>query len=100
MILQIFEYPGVTEEQYEAAVRGVNFGGEMPEGGLVHIAGPMEGGWRVIDVWESQEDFDRFHEEHLASAQSSQGYGLPEKIHTYEVHSVFTHGRWRHGANE
>ena len=99
MIVQIFEYPGVTEEQYEAVIAAMNLDGQMPEGSLVHIAGPMEGGWRAIDVWESQEDFDRFHEEQLRHAQSSQGYGLPEQVHTSEVHTVLTHGRWHHGAD-
>jgi hypothetical protein len=27
---------------------------------LVHIAGPMPGGWRVIDVWQSRAAFNRF----------------------------------------
>lgn len=26
----------------------------------MHVAGPTDGGWRVIDVWESEEAFQRF----------------------------------------
>jgi hypothetical protein len=27
---------------------------------LAHIAGPMPGGWRVIDVWQSEAAFKKF----------------------------------------
>jgi hypothetical protein len=30
------------------------------KGLLAHIAGPMPGGWRVIDVWESRAAFNQF----------------------------------------
>jgi hypothetical protein len=41
-------------------------GGEPPKGLLVHLAVERpEGGLRYIDVWESEEDWDRFAEERL-----------------------------------
>ena len=33
-----------------------------------HAAGEGDGGWRIIEVWESREGFDRFIEEDLAAA--------------------------------
>jgi hypothetical protein len=30
-------------------------GADQEDGHLVHVAGPMEGGWRIVDVWESAE---------------------------------------------
>ena len=34
---------------------------ERPAGGIFHVAGPSpNGGWRVIEVWESEEDAKRF----------------------------------------
>ena len=49
----ITELPGVTQQQYETAHEAL--GDPREHGALVHIAGPMEGGWRVIEVWPSQE---------------------------------------------
>ena len=41
-------------------------GAEAPEGLIVHLAiERAEGGLRYIDVWESEEDFDRFADERL-----------------------------------
>jgi hypothetical protein len=34
----------------------------LPDGCQAHIAGPVEGGWRVITVWESEERFQQFRE--------------------------------------
>jgi len=42
--------------------------GEMPAGCQVHIAGPTENGWRVITVWDSDEDFQQFRNETLLPA--------------------------------
>jgi hypothetical protein len=56
------ELPGVTQEQYDAMhVQIGSIAGDTPAL-LVHIAGPMEGGWCVTEVWASKADFDRFIE--------------------------------------
>jgi hypothetical protein len=36
-----------------------------PPGLLLHVAGPVEGGYRYLDVWESEEAWGRFHEDVL-----------------------------------
>jgi len=35
---------------------------EMPTGLLLHAAGPTDEGFRVIDVWESQADWEHFRD--------------------------------------
>ena len=57
--------PGLTAEMYEALTLRVMPGDQLPGGCQLHIGGPVEGGWRVITVWESREDFDRFREQTL-----------------------------------
>lgn len=65
----LFEFPGVSAEQYEEVCRNLNNGELMTtladwpnEGCLFHVAGPTEGGFRIVDVWESAEAFQRFGE--------------------------------------
>lgn len=41
---------------------------QLPEGCRVHIAGPANGGFRVITVWDSQEQYEKFREEKLLPA--------------------------------
>jgi hypothetical protein len=68
------ELPGVTQEQYDALHAQIaSVAGDTP-GLLVHIAGPMEGGWYVTEVWASKADFDRFMEKVLSTMS---GPGAP-----------------------
>jgi hypothetical protein len=60
--------PGFKAETYEAVTGTAMPGDQLPEGCQLHIAGPVEEGWRVITVWESREAFDRFREEKLLPA--------------------------------
>ena len=59
----LFEVDGFTSADYEAVVAQV--GEEPPEGCLVHIAGPTESGWRVIEVWDTEDNQRRFQEGRL-----------------------------------
>ena len=38
---------------------------------IVHTSGPVDGGWRIVDVWESREDFERFTDERVRPAVMS-----------------------------
>ena len=60
--------PGLNAEGYEAVSGRVMPGDQLPDGCELHIAGPVEQGWRVITVWESREAFDRFRQEKLLPA--------------------------------
>ena len=52
--------PGVTQEQFEAAHDHINPARTPPTGLVFHASGPIDGGWGVIDFWESREDFEVF----------------------------------------
>ena len=56
----------VTEEMATKVETEV---GKAPVAGLVaHVSGPTATGWRIIDVWESEEDYHRFVDERLNPA--------------------------------
>ena len=44
-----------------------------PSGLLVHVAGPTDEGVRIIDVWESEADWERFRAERLDPAIAALG---------------------------
>ena len=60
-IAMLVEVPGMTQEQYEAPAAEINKDGPRVGGAFLHAAGPMEGGCRIIEVWESQEIADAFY---------------------------------------
>ena len=53
-LAMLAEIPDLTREEYEQVVRKVNESGS-PAGAVFHAGGPIEGGYRVIEVWESRE---------------------------------------------
>jgi hypothetical protein len=69
-IVAVFENTGMTQAMYEQGVDKLTGGHGMarkltdwPVPGLLsHTAAPMPGGWLVVDVWESEEAFQRFGE--------------------------------------
>ena len=53
-------------------------GVEKPAGGVFHVAGPSpNSGWRVIEVWISEEDANRFYEERFMPALRALGLTVP-----------------------
>ena len=48
---------------------------QSPDGLILHTAGQGEQGWYVDDVWESQDDFQRFVESNLGPALQEVGAG-------------------------
>jgi hypothetical protein len=85
-------FQGVTREQYEESVRKltgksrVESPDDWPvEGLLAHIAGEGESGFRVVDVWASEEAFGRFGETLMPILQELGVQGEPEiyPAHTF-----------------
>ena len=69
-VVVVHQGPSLTQDKYEEAVRRLTDGksrleslADWPaEGILFHTAGQGENGFRVVDVWESEEAFGRFGE--------------------------------------
>ncbi|MEU7011290.1 hypothetical protein [Streptomyces sp. NPDC046332] len=61
-IIVTFDFPDAGQELYDAVIERVTGGqgftqfADLPTTGLVsHAAGPVDGGFRVTEVWESVE---------------------------------------------
>jgi hypothetical protein len=75
-IAVLLKIPGCTREQYREVIERVGLAPatlRRPEGLLVHTGGPMDGGWRVFDVWEAREPYERFVAEHVRPAVLAAG---------------------------
>ncbi len=80
---------GTTAEQFDRLHAKIDPSGNPPNGLIFHASGPIEGGWGVLDFWESRELFDRFTEERIGPAMAAIGAtGLPE-VHEFPVHEYF-----------
>jgi hypothetical protein len=81
--------PGITEEQFNQVHDQANPDRTPPKGLLFHASGPIEGGWGIIDFWESRADFDAFApritEGIAAAGVEPQG---PPDIKEFPVHEM------------
>jgi len=63
---------------------------ELPEGAIAHIAMPRpEGGWQVLDVWESEEAYATFAQNVLMPAAQAVG-APPFESKVITAHNVLT----------
>ena len=79
--LQTHFWPGGTAAEYEATVAAVHPAGGLPDGQLLHAAGPAEGGMLIAVVWDTKANADRFLSETLLPATPVDGgrVGPPEE---------------------
>jgi hypothetical protein len=83
------DMPGVDEAEYRLVEK--HLGPEYPLGLVAHVAGPVEGGWRIVNVWESEDAYRRFTSERLLKAAgiAAQTEGFdPAKAAGFGVHTV------------
>ena len=67
VVAMMVDNPEGSQEIYDSVRE--RLGLEKPAGGIFHAAGPSpNGGWRVIEVWESEEDAKPFVTERLLPA--------------------------------
>jgi hypothetical protein len=90
----IQDFTGGTLEQYDQILEKMGFtpGGRHGSGCLFHWVTETDAGIRVIDVWESREQFDRFAEEQVGPYSQEVGLPGPPETTFYDVHSYLTAG--------
>src|SRR5207245_4613193 len=87
------KFEGATQEQYEAVHGHMKLQTDPPEGLIFHMAGPIDGGWGVIDCWESRALFDAFYRNRLGPAAAEVGEASPPNqpdIREFEVSNFLT----------
>jgi hypothetical protein len=90
-IAMMVDNPEGSQEIYEKVREQLGLE-EAPAGGILHVAGPSpNGGWRVIEVWESEEDAKRFVQERLRPAFEAVGFtGGGVEPELWPVHNYMT----------
>jgi hypothetical protein len=88
-VAMMVDNPNGSQDVYER-LRAL-IGLERPAGGIFHLAGPSpDGGWRVIEVWESEEDAKRFYEDRLLPAAEAVGAEAPPPPQIWSVHNYMS----------
>ena len=90
-VVIVHQGPTLTQERYDEVVRRFTDKGRMEspsdwpvEGLLVHAAGQGEQGFRVVDVWESEEAAKRFGDQLMPVLQE---VGITEEPEFYPAYA-------------
>jgi len=91
-ICLVVDNPDESAEEFKKIMEHLgNSGPVPPTGASLLVAGPVNGEWRVISVWDSNESLQRFFGERLAPAYREAGLSLDTaKQSTFEVHTLVT----------
>ena len=91
------EIPGITREQYEMVVTTVNESGS-PTGALFHAGGPIEGGYRIVEVWDTSDSAEKFYNSETlkaATAPLPPELQQPRVVMTWPVYGLDDSAGWR-----
>lgn len=83
------QWNGVTQDQYTQIMRALDLDKNPPAGAIFHVAGFSSGSLRVLDIWESQQAFEKFQKERLNSAVQKAGITSQPKVEFYPAHNIY-----------
>jgi hypothetical protein len=79
------DVPGQTLQGYEGMLQGLSPSLKSTPGFIMHTAYPIEGGWHVIEVWESSEAAAQYFAKYIAPNLPP---GIKPKRTVHELHSI------------
>ena len=85
----VHQFAGGTQQQYQASIAAVHpSDGSLPEGQVLHVAGPSGDGWLIVAVHESKESWEAFRDGTLMprmQAGIDGGFAAPPQETAFEV---------------
>jgi hypothetical protein len=84
----------VTYDVYQQVEDKLDVENNPPQGLIVHTASVVDGKLKIVDIWESEEDAQRFGQERLGPAIESVagpdmgGPPRPDQVAIYEIKSM------------
>src|SRR5215510_14666810 len=80
---------GLSPKEYRAILDQMGVETRPERGIYLHLTITTDFGYRVVEVWDNQEGFDRFLEERLAPAAKALGITRKMEIKVTPLHNFF-----------
>jgi hypothetical protein len=88
-VVTTLDVMGLTEQEYRTIMDELGVEAR-PEGGIyLHLTTPTDFGFRVVEIWDEKEGFDRFVEQRLAPASEAVGLAREMRITVTPLHNFF-----------
>ena len=86
----LMDFAGGDNAAYDRVIERMGLGdGRPPAGALFHMAGETESGFRVVDIWESADAYQKFAEQQIAPHAGAEGFPRPQ-VSIWEIHNTLT----------
>jgi hypothetical protein len=88
-VAYVMRFNGATLEQYDQVMErmGLSGGDTIPDGAMFHWVAKTDDGIVVVDVWKTQEQYERFAAEQIGPHTQAVGIPAPPVTTSYEVHN-------------
>jgi hypothetical protein len=87
--VMLMEWTGVTPDQYNQVMRTLDLDNKPPAGGIFHVSGFAGGTLRVLDIWDSQQAFEKFQKDRLTDAVQKAGINGQPKVQFFPAHNIY-----------
>jgi hypothetical protein len=88
----VHQFPGGTQQQYEASIAAVHPSrGTLPKGQVSHAAGPSPGGWTILVVYDTKQNWEQFRDGVLMPKMKQGikgGFASPPQETAFEVYNM------------
>jgi hypothetical protein len=88
-IVMQMKWDGVTPDQYDQMQKEVDWVSEAPKGGIFHVAWFEDGALRVVDAWQSAEEFQAFVDQRLMPGVAKVGVAGGPEVTVLPLHRVY-----------
>jgi hypothetical protein len=88
-VISTLDVTGLTASEYRAVMDELGVE-QRPEGGIyLHLTTPTDFGYRIVEIWDEKDKFDRFVEGRLAPANEAIGLDRSTEITVTPLHNLF-----------
>jgi hypothetical protein len=74
----MLRYAGMTQADYDRVEQVLQRNDKPAPGEVLSLVGPVDGGWQVVDVWESPEVFEAYMRDTVQAVLQQLGLRAPE----------------------
>ena len=97
-VVLTLKWPGYTKEQYDKLLELADWENEPARNGIFHVVWWEDDTMGIVDVWESQEDWQRFFDQRLSPNFEAVGVTGQPDAEFHEVHRYFNAQAGRSGT--
>jgi hypothetical protein len=88
-VVTTLDITDLTAAEYRAVLDELGVETRPESGIYLHLTTPTDFGFRIVEIWDQKEGFDRFLENRMGPATEAVGMNRPTEITVTPLHNFF-----------